>query len=37
MGGWNIIYGLINFAILAVGLFLIGKKIVPKMYGGRRD
>ncbi len=37
MGGWNIIYNLINFAILAAGLFLVGKKIVPKMFGGRRD
>ena len=37
MGGWNIIYGLINFAILAAGLFWIGKKIVPKMFGGRRQ
>ena len=28
MSGWNIIYGLINFAILAVGLYLIGRKLV---------
>ena len=28
MHGWNIIYALINFAILAGGLFLIGRKIV---------
>ena len=37
MGGWNIIYNLINFAILAAALFLVGKKIVPKIFGGRRD
>ena len=28
MGGWNIIYALINFAILALGLYLFAKKIV---------
>ena len=28
MGGWNIFYGLINFAILAVGLYFVGRKIV---------
>ena len=37
MGGWNIIYALINFAVLAVGLFLFGKKIVIKMYKDHRD
>ena len=37
MGGWNIIYALINFVILAVGLYLFGKKIVIKMYRGHRD
>ena len=31
MGGWNIIYALINFVILAVVLYLFGKKIVIKM------
>ncbi len=31
MSGWNIIYGLINFAILAAGLYFVGKKIVFKM------
>ena len=28
MGGWNIIYALINFAVLAFALFLFAKKIV---------
>ena len=37
MGGWNIIYALINFVILAVGLYLFGKKIVIKMYRDHRD
>ncbi len=37
MGGWNIIYALINFAVLAVGLYLFGKKIVIKMYKEHRD
>lgn len=37
MGGWNIIYALINFAILAVVLYLFGKKIVLKMYREHRD
>ncbi len=36
MGGWNIIYALINFAILAVGLYLLGSKIVIKMYREHR-
>ena len=36
MSGWNIIYGLINFAILAVGLYLVGKKIVVKMFADHR-
>ena len=30
MGGWNIIYALINFVILAGALFLIGRKMVAK-------
>ena len=34
--GYTLVYGLINFAILAAALFIIGKKIVPKMFGGRR-
>ena len=37
MGGWNIIYALINFVILAAGLYLFGKKIVIKMYRDHRD
>ena len=37
MGGWNIIYALINFVILSVGLYLFGKKIVIKMYRDHRD
>ena len=37
MGGWNIIYALINFVILAVVLYLFGKKIVIKMYRDHRD
>ena len=36
MSGWNIIYGLINFAILAVGLYLIGRKLVMKGYRDHR-
>ena len=34
---YTLLYGLINFAILAVGLYLVGKKLVPKIFGGRRD
>ena len=37
MSGWNILYGLINFAILAVGLFLVGRKIVRNMLEKHRD
>ena len=37
MGGWNIWYALINFAILAVGLYLVGKKLVLNKYKSRRD
>ena len=37
MGGWNIFYGLINFAILAAALFFVGRKLVPKLLHGRRD
>ena len=36
MSGWNIIYGLINFAILAAALYFIGKKIVARMYTDHR-
>jgi F-type H+-transporting ATPase subunit alpha len=37
MSGWNIFYGLINFAILAGALFLIGRKTVKGIFGGHRD
>ena len=37
MSGWNIFYGLINFAILAGALFLIGRKIVKGMLQQHRD
>ncbi len=37
MSGWNIFYGLINFAILAGALFLIGRKIVKGMLQKHRD
>ena len=37
MGGWNIIYGLINFAILAAGLYLIGRKIVASAIRAHRE
>ena len=37
MGGWNIVYGLINFAILALGLYFLGKKIVIKTYRDHRE
>ncbi len=37
MSGWNIVYGLINFAILAGGLFLIGRKIVADMFRKHRE
>ena len=34
--GYTFLYGLINFAILATALFFILRKLVPKMFGGRR-
>ncbi len=37
MSGWSIFAALINFAILAVGLYLFGKKIVIKKYKDRRE
>ena len=37
MGGWNILYGLLNFAILAAALYFIGWKLVVKMFKSRRD
>ena len=37
MGGWNIFYGLLNFAVLAAILYFAGRKMVIKMFKGRRD
>ena len=37
MGGWNIYYALLNFAILAVGLYFFGKKVVIKKYKDHRS
>ena len=37
MDGWNIFYGLLNFAILAAALYFIGWKLVVKMFKSRRD
>ena len=37
MGGWNIFYGLLNFAVLAAILYFVGRKMVVKMFKGRRD
>ena len=37
MGGWNIFYGLLNFAVLAAVLYFVGRKIVVKMFRTRRD
>lgn len=34
--GYNIVYGLINFAILAAGLYFVGRKLIPKIFGGNR-
>ena len=36
MGGWNIVYALINFAILAFVLVKFGKKTVLGMIEGNR-
>ena len=33
---YSLLYGLINFAILAGGLGLVGRKLLPKIFGGRR-
>jgi len=33
---YSLLYGLINFAILAGALGLIGRKMLPKVFGGRR-
>ena len=37
MGGWNIVYALINFAILAFILVKFGKKMVVGMINGNRQ
>ena len=37
MGGWNIFYGLLNFAILAAVLYFAGRRIVVRMFTSRRD
>ena len=37
MGGWTLLYGLLNFAILAAALYFIGKKSVFKKFTERRD
>ena len=37
MGGWNIWYALINFALLAALLWFVGKKLVIGKYKGRRE
>ncbi len=37
MHGWTILYGLINFLILAGVLFLIGRKLVARMIRERRE
>jgi len=37
MSGWSLLYGLINFAILAAGLFFVGRKIVLRLFRGHRE
>ena len=37
MGGWNIIYALINFAILGGGLYFVGRKLVAKGIEAHRE
>ena len=37
MSGWTILYGIINFAILATALYFIGRKMVANMISGRRE
>ena len=37
MSGWTILYGIINFAILAGALYLIGRKLVVNMIRSRRE
>ena len=37
MGGWSLVYNLINFAILIAALYFIGKKIVLQAYQNHRN
>ena len=37
MSGWNILYGLINFLILAVGLYFVGRKTVVGMFRKHKE
>ena len=37
MHGWTILYGIINFTILAAALYFIGRKLVKNMISGRRE
>ena len=37
MHGWTILYGIINFAILAAALYFIGRKLVKNMISSRRE
>ena len=37
MHGWTILYGIINFAILAAVLYFIGRKLVKNMISSRRE
>ena len=37
MSGWTILYGIINFLLLAGALFLIGRKMVAGMIRSRRE
>ena len=37
MHGWTLLYGVINFLILAGALYLIGRKLVKKMIDGRSE
>ena len=37
MSGWSLVYNLINFAILAGVLFLVGRKLVVKALKSHRE
>ena len=37
MGGWSLLYNLINFAILAAALYFIGRKLVVNAYRKHRE